>query len=84
MNTAQRIAEPLIKVLDEGRHIEELSLYGRDVPVVALETEPGDIHVFSNYRKQVPFGGGNCHRMLVFYFLQCVPVEYQEDLTSIG
>lgn len=52
---------------------ENLGVLGRDVPAVALETQPGDIVLFNHNTKHASYGGNNRRRMFTINFCQRYP-----------
>src|SRR5205807_155727 len=42
---------------------EKFGIHGRDVPAVALETEPGDLAIFNHNTKHASFNGSTRRRM---------------------
>jgi hypothetical protein len=50
-------------------------VHGRDVPAVALETQPGDLLLFNHNTKHAAFGGGTHRRMFTINLSQ----RYQEQ-----
>jgi ectoine hydroxylase-related dioxygenase (phytanoyl-CoA dioxygenase family) len=55
---------------------------GRDVPAVALETQPGDLVLFNHNCKHASFGGGARRRMFTINLSQSYPVEHLDDLQA--
>jgi hypothetical protein len=53
---------------------------GRDLPAVALETQPGDLVCFNHNTKHASFGGGKRRRMFTMNLCQRYPDERLEDL----
>ncbi|GAC1436140.1 MAG: hypothetical protein NVSMB65_10190 [Chloroflexota bacterium] len=53
---------------------------GRDVPAVALETEPGDMILFDHNLKHAAFGGSNRRRMFTINLSQRYGDEHLGDL----
>ena len=61
-----RFGDALQKVVQGStvQHTKELwDIEGRDVPAIALETEPGDLLMFNHLIKHASFGGGTRRRM---------------------
>lgn len=46
-----------------GRPEESFGVAGRDIPSVALESQPGDVVVFNHNLQHASFGGSNARRM---------------------
>lgn len=58
------------------RQVQEVwGMPGRDVPAIALETEPGDLLLFNHNLKHASFGGGNRRRMFTINLSQ----RYREE-----
>lgn len=53
---------------------------GRDVPAIALETQPGDILVFNHNTKHAAFGGSGWRRMFTMNLCQRYPQERLQEL----
>jgi len=63
------------------RKSEELwGIHGRDVPAMALETQPGDIVCFHHNTKHAAFGGGVRRRMFTINLCQRYPDDRLQDL----
>ena len=63
------------------RRSEELwGMHGRDLPAVALETQPGDLVCFNHNTKHASFGGGKRRRMFTMNLCQRYPEERLDDL----
>jgi hypothetical protein len=56
---------------------------GRDVPAVALESEPGDLLVFNHNLKHASFGGGTRRRMFTMNLCQHYPDELLPELRDV-
>lgn len=66
---------------ERARRSEELwGVHGRDLPAVALETQPGDLVCFNHNTKHAAFGGGKRRRMFTMNLCQRYPEERLEDL----
>ena len=60
---------------------EELwGVHGRDVPAVALETQPGDLVCFNQNCKHAAFGGGARRRMFTINFSPRFPDDRLQEL----
>jgi len=59
---------------------EKWGLHGRDVPAVALETQPGDILVFNHNTKHAAFGGSGWRRMFTMNLCQRYPEARIQEL----
>jgi hypothetical protein len=55
-------------------------LRGRDLPAVALETQPGDLVCFNHNTKHAAFGGGARRRMFTINLCQRYPDDRLEEL----
>lgn len=55
-------------------------MHGRDVPCVALETQPGDILVFNHNTKHGAFGGSGWRRMFTMNLCQRYPEARLQEL----
>lgn len=53
---------------------------GKDVPALALETQPGDILVFNHNTKHAAFGGNKARRMFTINLCQRYPEERIQEL----
>jgi len=53
---------------------------GRDVPCVALETQPGDVLVFNHNVKHAAYGGNGWRRMFTMNFCQRYPEARVQEL----
>jgi len=58
-------------------------IQGRDVPAVALESEPGDLLVFNHNLKHAAFGGGTRRRMFTMNLCQHYPDAHLQDLRDM-
>jgi Phytanoyl-CoA dioxygenase (PhyH) len=56
---------------------------GRDLPAVALESEPGDLLVFNHNIKHASFGGGARRRMFTMNLCQHYPDERLPELREM-
>ncbi len=54
----------------------------RDVPAMALETQPGDLLLFDHNLKHAAFGGGNRRRMFTINLSQRYPDAHLDDLRA--
>jgi hypothetical protein len=63
-----------------GKSAERWGVAGREVPAVALETQPGDIVVFNHNTKHAAFGGGSRRRMFTINLCQHYPEEKLAEL----
>jgi hypothetical protein len=78
--TGDRYADSLH---EQVRRSEELwGHHGRDLPGVALETQPGDLVCFNHNTKHASFGGGRRRRMFTINLCQRYPDERLEELRS--
>jgi hypothetical protein len=59
---------------------DQWGLEGRDVPAVALETQPGDLVCFNHNTKHAAFGGSTKRRMFTINLCQRYPEESVQDL----
>lgn len=65
------------------RRSEELwGVAGRDIPAVALETQPGDVVCFNHNTKHAAFGGGTHRRMFTINLCQRYPDDQLQDLRN--
>jgi hypothetical protein len=62
--------------------VEKWGVHGKDIPAVALETNPGDIVCFNHNTKHAAFGGGARRRMFTMNLCQRYPEERLEDLRN--
>lgn len=68
---------------EQVRRSEELwRVHGRDVPALALETQPGDVVCFNHNTKHASFGGGLRRRMFTMNLCQRYPENRLEDLRN--
>lgn len=65
-----------------GKSQEILGLSGREIPAVALETQPGDLVCFNHNTKHAAFGGGTNRRMFTINLCQRYPEERLQDLRN--
>lgn len=63
-----------------GRCRELWGVDGRDVPAVALETQPGDVVIFNHNTKHSAFGGNGWRRMFTLNLCERYPQEKIQDL----
>jgi hypothetical protein len=63
-----------------GKSADLWGVAGRDVPAVALETQPGDVVVFNHTTKHAAFGGGARRRMFTINLCQRYPEEKLGEL----
>ncbi len=76
----ERYAEQLQR--EVGKSVDRWGISGRDVPAIALETQPGDIVVFNHNTKHAAFGGGTRRRMFTINLCQRYPEEKLSDLRN--
>lgn len=70
-----------IKLEDQiPESLEQWGVDGRDVPAVALESEPGDLLMFNHRIKHSSFGGGDRRRM---FTINCEQRYREEDLPEL-
>ncbi len=55
-------------------------VHGRDLPAVALETQPGDVVCFNHNTKHAAFGGGGRRRMFTINLCERYSEDRLEDL----
>ena len=55
-------------------------IHGRDIPAVALETQPGDVVCFNHNTKHAAFGGSARCRMFTINLCERYPEERLPDL----
>jgi ectoine hydroxylase-related dioxygenase (phytanoyl-CoA dioxygenase family) len=79
---SHRIGEPFADELQQNiRQSEELwGLTGREIPAIALATNPGDILVFNHDLKHAAFGGSQRRRMFTMNCCQRYPNDKLQDL----
>ena len=66
---------------EQIRNSEEVwGIHGRDVPAVALETQPGDVVCFNHNTKHAAFGGSPRRRMFTINLCERFPEERLPDL----
>jgi Phytanoyl-CoA dioxygenase (PhyH) len=58
-----------------GRSLEHWGVHGRDLPAVALETQPGDVVCFNHNTKHAAFGGSGRRRMFTMNLCRRYPEE---------
>jgi hypothetical protein len=63
-----------------GRSEKLWGVDGRDVPAIALETQPGDILVFNHNTKHAAFGGSGWRRMFTMNLCQRYPETRVQEL----
>lgn len=66
--------------LSEEQRQGPWGMRGRDIPAVALESEPGDLLVFNHNLKHASFGGGTRRRMFTMNLCQHYPDELLPEL----
>lgn len=59
---------------------ELFGLHGRDLPAVALETNPGDLVLFNHNTKHAAYGGSSRRRMFTINLCQRYPDEKIQEL----
>ena len=67
---------------DLGRSKDSWNMAGKDVPALALETNPGDVLVFNHNTKHAAFGGGHRRRMFTMNLCQHYPPHLIHELKS--
>jgi hypothetical protein len=79
---SHRIGDVYAETLQKevGRSREVYGIEGRDVPAVALETQPGDLVCFNHNTKHAAFGGSQRRRMFTINLCQHYPEDRLEDL----
>jgi hypothetical protein len=65
-----------------GKSQEVYGIHGRDVPAMALETQPGDLLLFNHNTKHAAFGGGSRRRMFTMNLSQRYPAELLPELRA--
>lgn len=65
-----------------GKSQELWGVHGRDVPAMALETQPGDVVCFNHNTKHSAFGGGGWRRMFTINLCQRYPEDQLQDLRN--
>jgi hypothetical protein len=65
-----------------GRSQEFWGLQGRDLPAVALETQPGDLACFNHNTKHAAFGGSSRRRMFTINLCHRYPEDRLEELRN--
>jgi hypothetical protein len=63
-----------------GKSQDLWGMHGRDIPAVALETQPGDLVCFNHNTKHAAFGGGTQRRMFTINLCQRYPEEKLQEL----
>jgi Phytanoyl-CoA dioxygenase (PhyH) len=63
-----------------GRSLEHWGVPGRDLPAVALETQPGDVVCFNHNTKHAAFGGSGRRRMFTMNLCRRYPQERLAEL----
>ncbi|HZO86970.1 MAG TPA: phytanoyl-CoA dioxygenase family protein [Chthonomonadaceae bacterium] len=63
-----------------GKSQQFWGIPGKDVPAVALETQPGDLVCFNHNTKHAAFGGGTRRRMFTINLCQRYPEHRLQDL----
>jgi hypothetical protein len=63
-----------------GRSHDLWGVHGRDLPSIALETQPGDLLCFNHNTKHASFGGGQRRRMFTMNLCQRYPEDRLEEL----
>ncbi len=67
---------------DLGKSEDVWGIHGRDVPAVALRTQPGDLVLFNHNTKHAAFGGGARRRMFTINLCQRYPAELLPELRA--
>lgn len=82
---SHRIGDQYADGLQEQiRRSEEIwGMHGREVPAVALETQPGDIVAFNQCLKHASFGGGTRRRMFTINCSERYPDDRLDGLRQI-
>jgi hypothetical protein len=65
-----------------GRSTEFWGVIGKDVPAVALESNPGDVVCFNQNLKHASFGGGQWRRMFTFNATSPFSEDRMEDMRN--
>jgi ectoine hydroxylase-related dioxygenase (phytanoyl-CoA dioxygenase family) len=63
-----------------GRSQELWGIDGRQVPAIALETQPGDLVLFNHNTKHASFGGGARRRMFTINLCQRYPAALLPEM----
>jgi hypothetical protein len=63
-----------------GKSADRWGVSGREVPAIALETQPGDIVVFNHNTKHAAFGGNTRRRMFTINLCERYPEEKLGEL----
>lgn len=58
-----------------NKSLQNYGMAGKDIPAIALETNPGDVLVFNHNTKHASFGGGVRRRMFTMNLCQRYPQE---------
>lgn len=79
---SHRIGEGYADTLQReiGKSKDNWGMEGREVPAIALETQPGDVVCFNHNTKHAAFGGGNRRRMFTINLCQRYPEERLQEL----
>lgn len=69
---SHRVGDAFANTLQEQvrKSEENFGVHGRDVPALALETQPGDLLLFNHNTKHAAFGGGTHRRMFTMNLSQ--------------
>jgi hypothetical protein len=73
---AQRLQKQL------GKSEEILGISGKEVPSIALKTQPGDVVCFNHNTKHAAFGGSTNRRMFTINLCQHYPDDKLQDLRN--
>jgi hypothetical protein len=65
-----------------GRSDEFWGITGKEVPAMALETQPGDVAVFNQNLKHASFGGGQWRRMFTINITSRFTEDRMEDMRN--
>jgi hypothetical protein len=65
-----------------GKSQENFGMPGKEIPAIALETQPGDLVCFNHNTKHAAFGGGSNRRMFTINLCQRYPEERFQDLRN--
>ena len=79
---SHRVGEPFADALQQNirQGVETWGLEGREIPAIALNTNPGDILVFNHDLKHAAFGGSQRRRMFTMNCCQRYPNDKLQDL----
>lgn len=79
---SHHVGDVYARLLQErvGKSRDTLGVEGRDVPAVALETQPGDLLCFNHNTKHAAFGGSGRRRMFTMNLCQRYPESDLDDL----